>query len=282
MIRKKRIIAKAPDGTRERPFFSIVTVTLNCVEDACVTAASVKKQTYHSYEYVIKDGNSSDDTAKRLSSLGYSVIVQADTGIYDAMNQALLLCKGRYVCFLNAGDYFVNGDTLAKVASLLEEREFPEFAYGDVRLLSEHPVLRESQRDICYRNRLSSFYLFRKMICHQAWFVKTKLIRSVGGFDKTLQIMSDYSLLLHMILEMKISYVHLPFLTTIYKGGGVTHNSSALLAHERGIVLNRHFNRSRLAIYRRLRLPLWKLVRNSGYVLYAYLPRSLRKRLHGL
>lgn len=282
MARIESNIVEKTNGGHLGPLFSIVTVTLDCHEDAVLTANSVMSQQFSSYEYLIKDGMSSDDTVGILRRLGQKVVVQSDRGIYDGMNQALGLCRGTYVCFLNAGDHFVDSGTLSRVATSLEINGFPDFAYGDIRTLSRHPVLREPSRDMVYPDRLSSFYLYRKMICHQAWFLKTTLLMSVGGFDQNLQIMSDYALLLQLILEWRVSYLHLAFVTVVYKGNGVSQKSAGILRAERETVLLRHYGKVRLAVFRILLLPIWKAVRMIGYSVYPYLPDSFKKKVHGL
>jgi len=73
------------------PLFSIVTVTLNCVEDAVATAKSVLDQDCGNYEYIVKDGGSTDSTVTELGRLGVQTIVKPDVGVYAAMNQALVV-----------------------------------------------------------------------------------------------------------------------------------------------------------------------------------------------
>src|ERR687883_1909022 len=99
------------------PLFSIVTVTLNCAEDAEHTAQSVVAQTFTDYEYIVKDGGSTDGTVERLRAFEKpQIYVSPDQGVYSAMNQALAACSGIYVCFLNAGDLFATPETLTRVA----------------------------------------------------------------------------------------------------------------------------------------------------------------------
>lgn len=269
-------------STGSEPLFSIVTVTLNCREDAVITAESVKGQEYSSYEYVIKDGGSSDNTIDKLRDLGHNVVVQQDNGIYDAMNQALAICRGRYVCFLNAGDLFFDSKTLASVALVLEDEKFPVFAYGDVRLLFKHRILQEPVRNVIYRSHLSAFYLYRKMICHQAWFVKREVLVSRGGFDTNLRILGDYDMLLHLIMKMRVSHFHIPFITAVYKGFGISDNSGELLASERNIVLTRYYSKIQLGICINIIKPLWEISKRIGYSMYFFVPIAMRKRLEGL
>src|SRR5690606_31398465 len=104
------------------------------------------------------------------------IIVSPDTGIYDAMNQSLVYCSGEYVCFLNAGDKFSDDTILEKIAFIARKSNYPDFIFGDIVSYEGISAVSSKGRHITYRDKLSRFYLFRKMICHQAWFVKRKLL----------------------------------------------------------------------------------------------------------
>ena len=83
-----------------RPFFSIITITLNAGNSLHRTMQSVVQQTYSDYEHLIKDGGSTDGSIEHaVPTLKQRVIVQLDSGIYSAMNQALKECIGEYVLF---------------------------------------------------------------------------------------------------------------------------------------------------------------------------------------
>ena len=135
------------------PFFSVVTVTLNAAEKAAQTARSVLEQTFGDYEYIVKDGGSTDDTVRKLRELGsFNIQVCRDSGIYNAMNQALRCCSGKYVCFLNAGDVFtsesVPGSRLPPTSLLMVTHNLRLeisiatvcIQYGNVPLKESHAV----------------------------------------------------------------------------------------------------------------------------------------------
>ena len=155
------------------PLFSIVTVTLNCADDAVRTAQSVLAQDFADYEYIVKDGGSQDGTAERLRTLGISAHGSPDTGIYDAMNQALALCQGDYVYFLNGGDTFFDNHVLSRVARQLDSAA--AVVYGDV-------VRQPWGSRTNYPPTLSRYYLFKKNICHQAWLARRDVYERLGGF----------------------------------------------------------------------------------------------------
>ncbi len=90
----------------------IVTIHLNNLEGFELTFQSVKKfiEENHEVQWLIKDGlseNSQLETINRsVNGLQRTQLVcSKDTGVYDAMNQAIDLIKADdMVLFLNAGD----------------------------------------------------------------------------------------------------------------------------------------------------------------------------------
>ncbi|MCG8347248.1 MAG: glycosyltransferase [Chloroflexales bacterium] len=237
------------------PLFSIITVTLNCADAAIRTARSVRTQRLTDYEYIVKDGDSTDGTVEQLSALGIGNVVSSpDGGIYGGMNAGLALARGRYICFLNAGDVFTGPDTLTHVAQYIATADQPDFLYGNIRSLVNHPYLGMGTnqtalgRPICYPNRLGRFYLYRKMICHQAWFVKRE-IYARQNFDQSYRILADYSYLLDMILVRKVRYTHIPHVVAVFDGDGVSSKPSLVRDEERRAILKSIFSSYERGLY---------------------------------
>ena len=101
--------------------FSVITVTFNAKEKLKETVSDILKQTYDDYEIIIKDGLSTDDSLKNLpESDRINLFSEKDKGIYDAMNRAVELATGDYICFMNCGDYFANEDVLKNMAEFIK------------------------------------------------------------------------------------------------------------------------------------------------------------------
>ncbi len=97
------------------PKISVVTVCYNAESAIENTILSVINQTYTSVEYIIVDGASKDSTMDIVNKYRdkISVIVsEPDKGIYDAMNKGIKLATGDWICFMNAGDSYVNENTI--------------------------------------------------------------------------------------------------------------------------------------------------------------------------
>lgn len=199
------------------PLFSIITVSLNPGEDLGKTVESVLSQEFDCFEYVIKDGLSQDGTRTfTCSDPRVKFVSQPDNGIYDAMDQALGLCRGQYVNFLNAGDTFRVLNALSAVADcLLEEQDFPDLVYVDMFNEKLDVIMH-------YPPSLGPWYLFRRPVCHQAVFVKRDVLLSVGGFDTSFRILADYDVLMKLVLARKASHAHCPIVAVNYKDDGMS------------------------------------------------------------
>jgi len=198
------------------PLFSIVTVTLNPPqEDLWRTLESVVEQEFGNWELIVKDGGSREGALDGVpEDERIRVVTEEDSGIFDAMNQSLNHVRGRFICFLNAGDVFVDSKVLCTVAAASHAHEDTQFLYGDVA----KPYSRSGFE--LYPSRLSRFYLFKHMVCHQAWFVGADYCRKVNGYETDFPSGSDYRFLLKMVLRDNIRCWHVPNVLVCYKGDG--------------------------------------------------------------
>ena len=111
---------------------SVITVVFNGKSGIEHTILSVLNQTYLSLEYIVVDGGSCDgtvDIVRKYSERIDHLISERDRGIYDAMNKGLALATGKWVCFMNCGDEFVDNEAISRVFSGNNYDEF-SFVYG--------------------------------------------------------------------------------------------------------------------------------------------------------
>ena len=182
--------------------FSIITICYNAAKVLPVTIESVLAQDYCDFEYVIQDGDSTDETPDivesykdRFEAKGISFIYnrEKDGGIYDAMNRGSATATGDYVKFMNAGDCLYAADVLSKVASAIEENgksakeANPVIVYGD-----------------CAVYEYGSFFRFAKDLSnieenmpfsHQTVFAAKDFVK-VHPFDTKYRYSADYDFLL--------------------------------------------------------------------------------------
>jgi len=112
-------------NSEKTPLISIVTVAKNDAWSIVKTARSVFSQTFKDFEYVVIDGDSRDGTSYLIdflieSRLAHNSIIEPDNGVYDAMNKAIKITSGEFICFMNSGDIFAEQTTLERIAAFIK------------------------------------------------------------------------------------------------------------------------------------------------------------------
>lgn len=208
--------------------YSIVLVCLNAGKGLEETLKSIINQTYQQYEVIIKDGGSTDgtlETIKEQIEKGvYGAVAekihmyeQKDTGIYDAMNQAISYITGDYVLFLNAGDSFYDADVLDKITHGIKEKEQengakPDIVYGNMYHKALETVIYPSPV-------INDFACYRNVPCHQTCFYAKRLFAK-RGYDISYNVRADYEHFLWCFYEEHADIQYIPVMTAAYEGGG--------------------------------------------------------------
>jgi glycosyltransferase involved in cell wall biosynthesis len=105
-IRLKKLLER---DARKLPLVSIVTVVYNGAAEIRATINSVLVNGNADLEHIIIDGGSTDGTVEILRSYGDRLeywLSERDEGIYDAMNKAIGIARGKFIYHLNIGDTF--------------------------------------------------------------------------------------------------------------------------------------------------------------------------------
>lgn len=159
---------------------SIVTVCFNCEKEIEKTIKSVLLQEIADYEYIVKDGGSTDDTMNVVSKLlsgkeNTKVITSKDNGIYDAMNMSVSECVGDYIFFLNAGDTLYDAKTISRLCGHIQElRQNPVMIYGGINLINSDGT--EKKRSYGKLYATSAPYVLGLSLCHQALLTRREFL----------------------------------------------------------------------------------------------------------
>lgn len=200
---------------------SVVTVCYNEEKDIKRTIESVLNQNYTDFEYIICDGLSKDKTVQIAESyksqflnkgIKYSIYSEKDGGVYFGMNNGIKKAEGKYIWFLNAGDWFSYNDVLSKMSDFAIRKELPDVVYGNCFFVDKHvPVLkRATHTDLIHEMSLG----------HPATMVLTSVMKE-KYFDTQYRIAADYNLFLNLFLEEK-KFEHLDEAVSFFTIGGIS------------------------------------------------------------
>lgn len=201
--------------------FSVIVVCLNPGDKLRQTLDSILQQTYADYEVVVKDGGSRDDSVKQLPpDERIRLFTEKDTGIYDAMNQAVAHAEGDFVIFMNCGDVFHHNTVLEEAARKVEQESTLEklVLYGDT-YSAKNDVL------ITSAPRINGFTCYRNIPCHQSCFYATGLCKD-KPFDADYRIRADYDHFLWCFYVAKARTINLGMTVSSYEGGGYSESKA--------------------------------------------------------
>src|SRR4029077_582725 len=165
---------------------------------------SVIQQNYAKVEHIIIDAGSTDNTHALVQHYaGIRMIVEADQGLYDAMNKGLRQAKGEIIGFINTDDVY-ESNIFAEIAELF-------VAYPDVDMISGWASIYEvdpsGQRRILRRMKPAAGTTFslKQFIQNEpllnARFIRKRVYENLGAFDCTYRIASDRDFVLRLALS---------------------------------------------------------------------------------
>ena len=193
---------------------SIVTVTLNDKDNIERTILSVIGQKKN-FEYIIIDGGSTDGTLKIINKFKDKIdfiISDEDDGIYDAMNKAVDIANGDWVCFMNSGDTFVDDEILSK---LLEKKidKNTHVIYGD------HQVNYRNKSKII-KGRSVQHIWKGSIFSHQSSLVRKEILKKYK-FNISNKISADYELFYNLVRGNK-GFEYIPIVFSVVSSGGIS------------------------------------------------------------
>ena len=199
---------------------TIITVCLNSDNYIEKTILSVLAQSYPNIEYIVIDGNSSDNTLTIINKYRTEIDIilsEKDAGIYDAMNKGISLSSGDIIYFLNSGDLLYDNNTLEKVANIFIGKPECSMVYGDLIFYSG-----KYEKYISNNRKGDLVEFLIQGTSHQSLFVRKMLFEIVGLFNTNFTIIADKDWLLRSIIgnELPIMYIGMPI--SYFLAGGIS------------------------------------------------------------
>jgi len=227
-----------PDFTYLLPKISIITVVYNDEKLIELTLQSIQRQTYPNIEYIIIDGNSTDNTIRIIKKYETNLaflLSEPDKGLYDAMNKGLNKATGDYVCFINSGDQFYSDSTLESVFGKLQI--LPDLIYGETTIIKPNGEEIGLRRLKAPESLTWESFKNGMVVCHQSVYVKRTIAEP---FNLKYKIASDYEWVLKSLKKAESIYNSKLILTKFIDGGLSKKNIRRALAERFKIMVENY------------------------------------------
>lgn len=170
---------------------SIITPTYNRGHLIENTIRSVLNQSYSNIEYIVIDGQSTDNTVEILESYKneskLDFISRNDQGMYFAINDGMKMATGDIIAYLNSDDLYFPW-TVEKAVNVFMENHKIDMIYGDSMVF-----------DINSNRKYLNIYASHKrywlptggVLCQPTVFLRKHLIEGVGYFNTEYKYLAD-------------------------------------------------------------------------------------------
>ncbi|EMY69486.1 glycosyltransferase family 2 protein [Leptospira vanthielii] len=175
------------------PLVTVITVVRNAEKTIQRTLVSALNQKNVNMEVIVWDGLSTDNT---LSEIGkykgqYKLISKKDSGVYDAMNQALKIASGEWVLFLNADDYFCSENSLSSLLGAIETPD-TDYVCGYAKMLF-------GLKNWKPKTLTDVDYFLGNPANHQSYLCKKNIYDKLGGFNLNYKYAADVEFMYRVI-----------------------------------------------------------------------------------
>lgn len=207
---------------------SIITVAYNSARTIADTIESVLSQTYSNIEFLIIDGQSTDNTIEIIKKYqnrdkrAFKWISEKDNGLYDAMNKGIRMATGDIVGILNSDDFFTSVDVIEKVVAAFSEQT--DAVYGDVHFVKDNNLNK------CIRYYSGAIFRpwmvkFGFIAPHPSFYIRKRVYDQYGLYDPSYKVSADFELVARLCHKHCINtqYLHLD-MVTMRTGGVSTRN----------------------------------------------------------
>ena len=183
---------------KDNAFVSIITVVKNNEKYLEETIKSVLNQSYKNFEYIVIDGNSTDDSLKIIKRYDKNIdfwISENDKGIYDAFNKGLDLASGKFIVFVNSDDLLTN-NAIQILKDYDTKNPNIDFLFGTVK------------------KHWGTLYGYRPWKIHFSWgfysshstgfYIKKDAAKKIGKYNLKYTYSADYDYFYRMIVGHKL------------------------------------------------------------------------------
>lgn len=217
---------------------SVIILTLNSAGYVAECLKSVLRQTGVSFEAIVVDNASTDDTLVKLKEFKCHVIPsEKNLGFGPGNNLGVAASRGRYLFLLNSDAWPVESDALAKLCRVMDAN--PRWGMAGTRVLSvdgkqesppatEYPGQRHVHRDFSKLPGKIAWVLGASMI------VRRELYEKLGGFDPIFfPIYSEETDFCLRMRELGFEIGYIPEVAVTHIGGASEDSSDPYEASKR-------------------------------------------------
>ena len=204
---------------------SIITICLNSEKTIEKTINSVINQKYKNIEYIVVDGNSTDNTKQILSKHKKFInkfISEKDTGIYNAINKGLNLATGDLISILHSDDCYFNEDTLQNIVKIFSNNKSIACLFGTTIIKRRNSKIIRKYSPVGFKPWMLYLGISPP---HPSMFLKKEVYKKYGTYKENYKIAGDFEFYLRILRKKEINYKIIDDTYVVMQHGGASTQS---------------------------------------------------------
>jgi glycosyltransferase involved in cell wall biosynthesis len=228
---------------------SIITVAFNSERYIEETILSVLSQSYSDIEYIIVDGNSTDNTHKILERYRKKIskiIIENDRSMYDAINKGIRASKGDVVAILNSDDVFASNNVIEQLVDFFKKTKYSG-CYSNIINVYNGCEINKKVFQVDFNDYIVSGK--GTFVPHTSLYVRREVLDKVGLYSLDYHYASDYDFTLRVLKSYNIKHIDNYLFKFRRHPGSIT--SSGKIKNERKLILKKYNHRIKFSKYKK-------------------------------
>ena len=228
------------------PLVSIILPTYNCAAFLSHSIGTILSQTYNSYEIIVIDDGSTDNTKEVLypfmQRIKY-IRLEQNKGLPTARNIGIRSAQGKYIAFIDADDLWLP----EKLQTDIEYFEtHPEVSM----VYSKHINIDEKGDDLGgnTKKQLPSGNIFTQLFSEQNFIITSSVVvrkevfETTGLFDEQLFNCQDWDMWLRIAFHFKVAGINKPLVKYRHNPHSLSKNRNNVLKYQK-IIIDKIYNK---------------------------------------
>lgn len=190
------------------PEISVIIPTFNRSTTVVRAVDSVLTQSFSSYELIVIDDGSTDETARVLSPYENKIryIKQTHSGVSAARNNGISLARGNIITFLDSDDYWLP-DKLKVQMDFFRNNQDISIVQTEEMWLRNGLRLNPQKKHKKEGGNIFKRSLELCLISPSAVAMRRELFSEYGMFDEDMPVCEDYDLWLRLTAHIDVGYI---------------------------------------------------------------------------
>ena len=232
--------------TDNLPLVSIILPSYNCAAFLPHSIGTILSQTYNSYEIIVIDDGSTDNTKEVLypfmQRIKY-IRLEQNKGLPTARNIGIRSAQGKYIAFIDADDLWLP----EKLQTDIEYFEtHPEVSM----VYSKHINIDEKGDDLNgnTKKQLPSGNIFTQLFSEQNFIITSSVVvrkevfETTGLFDEQLFNCQDWDMWLRIAFHFKVAGINKPLVKYRHNPHSLSKNRNNVLKYQK-IIIDKIYNK---------------------------------------